>query len=338
VSSVWFFLLGLMLALYAILDGWDLGVGVIYLFLARTNSQRRLCLNAIGPLWNGNEVWLLFSGGALFMAFPRVYAVSFSGFYLPLMLVLWLLIGRGVSLELRGEIDNALWRSFWDICFAAASTLLALLFGVALGNVIGGLPLQANGAFQGTFSLLLNIHSVVVGLFAVALLALHGANFLCWRTEGTLHDRSREISRRLLIPVCVLAAGAPLAAHYSRPGFMDSFARYPVADLAPLLVLILLTSTVYFSIRGRDSAAFFSGGTLILTLLASAATSVYPYLLYSNINPAYSLTVTNASAPYNGLVSGLIAVGIPMLAVIVYQVVIHRLFFQKLTGREKDGY
>lgn len=196
-NLAWFWLLAAMLTTFAVLDGYDLGVGALHLALARDEAQRRVSLNAIGPLWDGNEVWLLASGGMLVVAFPRLYAAAFSGFYLALMLVLWLLVLRGVAIEFRGHVRHPLWASFWDAVFGLASLLLALLLGVALGNVVRGVPLQQDGYFLGSFALMLNPYALLTGLLSVAVLSWHGANFLRTKTEGELHLRARGWSRAL---------------------------------------------------------------------------------------------------------------------------------------------
>lgn len=190
-NIVWFWTLALMLTAYAVLDGYDLGAGALHLWLARGNQERRILLNAIGPVWNGNEVWLIAAGGMMVVSFPKVYAAGFSGFYLALMVVLWLLILRGVSIEFRSQIDHELWRAFWDVGFCVGSLLISLLLGVALGNVLRGLPIRPDGYFQGTFTLLLNPYSILTGFLSLVILAWHGCNYLRVKTEGALLEKAR---------------------------------------------------------------------------------------------------------------------------------------------------
>src|SRR5512143_1410453 len=185
-NTLWFLVLTLMLAGYAVLDGFDLGVGALHLLVGRSREEREVAINAIGPVWNGNEVWLIAAGGSMVVAFPHLYAAAFSGFYLALMIVLWLLILRGVAIELRHQVDNALWRDACDTTFSAASALLTVLFGVAVGNVLRGVPLDADGTFVGSFALLLNPFALLCGILSLAALSLHGAAYLAMKTEGAL--------------------------------------------------------------------------------------------------------------------------------------------------------
>src|SRR5437588_813541 len=207
-EMVWFTIVSLMLTTYVVLDGFDLGAGAIHLLVARTDSERRTVLAAIGPVWDGNEVWLIASGGVLVFAFPRAYSAGFSGFYLPLMIVLWLLVLRGISIEFRSHQPNPLWRSFWDGTFFVSSTLLAIVLGAALGNVIRGVPLDASGFFAGPLFTnftpshdpgVLDWYTCLVGLFTLAVLAGHGALYLAWKTSGAVNERARELGPQLWV-------------------------------------------------------------------------------------------------------------------------------------------
>ena len=202
-ETIWFILVALMLIAYVVLDGFDLGAGIISMLVARNHDERRLVLRAIGPVWDGNEVWLLAAGGALFFAFPRLYASSFSGFYLPLMMVLWLLMLRGVGIELRSHVQDPLWWSFFDFLFSVSSLLLAIFFGAAIGNVVRGVPLDANGYFfeplwtnfrAGTNPGILDWYTVLIGVLALITLTVHGAHYIALKTEGELHQRSQRIA------------------------------------------------------------------------------------------------------------------------------------------------
>src|SRR5579864_8986221 len=217
--TLWFILVAFMLTMYVLLDGFDLGAGIIHLFAARTDTERRLILGAIGPVWDGNEVWLIAAGGTLFFTFPLLYASSFSGFYLPLIIVLWLLMVRGVSIELRSRLPNAVWASFWDGMFFLGSAVLAIFYGAALGNVIRGVPLTSQGYFFealwtdfSPFSAnpgILDWYTILIGLLAFAALLTHGANYIAFKTEGVLNERTRHISRvgwLITIPLAILAS------------------------------------------------------------------------------------------------------------------------------------
>ncbi|HXY41811.1 MAG TPA: cytochrome d ubiquinol oxidase subunit II, partial [Vicinamibacteria bacterium] len=211
INDAWFVVLAAMLTGYAVLDGFDLGTGVVHLLVGRSQRERATLIDVIGPVWNGNEVWLLAAGGSMVVAFPRVYATGFSGFYLALMLVLWLLLGRGLAIEFRHQLDSELWRDAWDVVFAVASTLLAVLFGVAVGNVLHGLPLDANGEFLGSFTLLLNPFSILCGVLSLAVLALHGAAWLALKTTAAVQQRARRFSRGLFWAVVALLAAVVAA-------------------------------------------------------------------------------------------------------------------------------
>ena len=233
VHTIWFVVLSAMLAGYAVLDGFDLGVGTLHLLVGRNREERAQLIRTIGPVWNGNEVWLLAAGGAMVVAFPSVYAASFSGFYLALMLVLWLLILRGLSLEFRHQIDNALWHDAWDVVFSGSSMLLALLFGVAFANVLRGVPLDAQGAFQGSFALMLNPFALLGGVLGVVTLAQHGASWLALKTNGDLRDRARRYQRRLWGVMTAAIAATVAASFVVRPDFTRNFLAAPWLSIVP---------------------------------------------------------------------------------------------------------
>jgi cytochrome d ubiquinol oxidase subunit II len=271
-----FIVLALMLGVYVLLDGYDLGVGTIHLFVARSESERGATVASIGPFWNGNEVWLIAAGGTLFGFFPLVYASSFSGFYLPFMLVLWLLMVRGIALELRGHVDSDLWRQFFDVAFAVASALLALLFGVALGNIVRGVPLGPTHYFAGSFSFLLNPYAVGVGILAVLALALHGATWVAMRVEGPPAARALRAQQLLWPAVTALAVVmtyATFRVHSPWPNLlaMPWIALAPLASLAGLIGLVAL--------RAQPRRAFIASMLFLGGMLASAAATLFPYLL-----------------------------------------------------------
>ena len=336
-NVIWFWVLGGMLTAYAILDGYDLGVGAVHLWLARTNEERRIALNAIGPVWNGNEVWLIAAGGMMVVSFPRVYASGFSGFYLALMVVLWLLIARGVSIELRGQVDHPLWRSLWDTGLWFGSALLALLLGVALGNVLRRLPIGADGYFQGTFALLLNPYSLLTGVLSFVVLAWHGTNYLRVKTEGTLQQKVREWSSRLWWAVAIFVVLTTAATFAIRPALRANFRAYPWGWIFPLLAAAALVSSFLCRRPERDRGAFRSSTLAIAGLMGSAAITVYPNLLTSTLNPAYSLTIYNAASSPLALRDSLIANLVGMIGVAVYSIYVHRTFRGKVRLRD-HGY
>ncbi|HUI43531.1 MAG TPA: cytochrome d ubiquinol oxidase subunit II [Terriglobia bacterium] len=329
-NAIWFWALGGMLIAYSVLDGYDLGVGATYLWVARAEDERRTALNAIGPVWNGNEVWLLAAGGMLVVSFPRVYASAFSGFYLALILVLWFLILRGVSIEFRSKLESPLWRSLFDAGFWLGSLALALLLGVALGNVLRGLPVGADGTFQGTFALMLNPYALLTGLLSLATLAWHGANYLRLKTEDALQQRARAWAGGLYFVVLVLVVLATLATFWVSPTVASNYRRYPAAWAFPLLAVLGLSWGFRSRQAGRERWAFRGSVATIAGLLGAAAMTVYPNLLYSTLNPDYSLTIFNAASSQHALRAALLANVLGMIGVIVYTTYVHRTFSGKV--------
>jgi cytochrome d ubiquinol oxidase subunit II len=345
--TLWFILVAFMLTMYVLLDGFDLGAGVIHLFAARTNNERRMILQAIGPVWDGNEVWLIAAGGTLFFTFPVLYASSFSGFYLPLIMVLWFLMLRGISIELRSHIHDPVWISFWDGVFFVGSALLAIFYGAALGNVIRGVPLDRNGIFfealwtdfnpYSSNPGILDWYTILVGLLALAVLTTHGANYIAVKTEGVLNARARRIARRAWVATLVLALLTTIATFSVQPALSASFGSRPWEIIFPLIALTGLIGMGYFNLRQRDLAAFFSSGAFIVGMLASTASSLYPLVLPA-VNPANSLTITNASGSQYGQTVGLVWWSIGMILAIVYFVLTYRLFWGKVRLTEMEGY
>jgi len=345
--TLWFILVAFMLTMYVLLDGFDLGAGVIHLFAARTNNERRMILQAIGPVWDGNEVWLIAAGGTLFFTFPVLYASSFSGFYLPLIMVLWFLMLRGISIELRSHIHDPVWISFWDGVFFVGSALLAIFYGAALGNVIRGVPLDRNGIFfealwtdfnpYSSNPGILDWYTILVGLLALAVLTTHGANYIAVKTEGVLNARARRIARRAWVATLVLALLVTIATFSVQPALSASFGSRPWEIIFPLIALAGLIGMGYFNLRQRDLAAFFSSGAFIVGMLASTASSLYPLVLPA-VNPANSLTITNASGSQYGQTVGLVWWSIGMILAIVYFVLTYRLFWGKVRVTEMEGY
>jgi len=317
-----FVLLAAMIAMYVVLDGYDLGVAAVSPLVARNGEQRAAAMASIGPFWNGNEVWLIAAGGVLFALFPRAYASAFSGFYLPFTVVLWLLMFRGIALELRNHFTSELWRSFWDTAFTGASALLAVLFGVALGNLVRGLPLDAHGYFLGRFAFLLNPYALAVGLFALLALAQHGLAFLVLRTDGELADRSKRLLARLWWGVLLLYFATTLASLALRSAAaIDAPLR-----LAPLAVLSLLAlgGVHWFTRVGKPGPAFAASGLFLASLVLAAAATMYPYLLPAFPAGSGGITIANAGPGPGGL--GLtVALTLPGLAaVVIYSIFVIR--------------
>lgn len=330
-NTIWFAVLAFMLAGYAVLDGFDLGVGSLHLFLGRSTRERTTLVDAIGPVWNGNEVWLLAAGGAMVAAFPRLYATSFSGFYLALMIVLWLLLLRGLGIEFRHQIDHPMWQHAWDVAFSIASLLLALLFGVALGNVLRGLPLDAAGEFQGTFALMLNPFAVLGGLVSVAVLALHGAAWIALKTEGDLQVRARRFARVLWWPALVLPLGMVAASFVVRPDFTRNFTSTPWLLIVPIAAAVALGAARVFQSRGDDLRAFLAGAVFIAAILGSVAAGLYPRLLPSLAGgPHPGLDIYNTASASSSLRIALGVYAFGMVLVLVYLVNIYRIWRGKV--------
>jgi cytochrome d ubiquinol oxidase subunit II len=274
VSTAAFWVIAFMLGAYVLLDGFDLGVAAIAPFVARGERERAAAMASIGPFWNGNEVWLIAAGGALFALFPMAYASAFSGFYLPFTVVLWLLMFRGISLELRGHLESDLWRQFWDAAFWLSSALLIVLFGVALGNLVRGVPLDAKGYFQGSFAFLLNPYALLVALFGVASLAHHGAAFAVVRIEGPPAARARRAMAALWWAVLLLYIGVS-AMTFALRGAPPAGWLFAI----PAVSLAALGAVRFFAGRGRALAAFGASCAFIASLLVEAAATMYPYVL-----------------------------------------------------------
>lgn len=313
-ETLWFIIVAVMLTMYVLLDGFDLGAGIIHLFAAKNDDERRTILNAIGPVWDGNEVWLLATGGTLYFAFPRLYASSFSGFYLPLMIVLWLLILRALGIEFRHQVENRLWKSFWDVSFSLASILLSIFFGCALGNVVRGVPLDQSGYFfeplWTTFTVvpeagILDWFTVIMGLVAFFTLAVHGSNYVALKTGGPVRDRARSIAAMAWWGVLICSAATFAATWSVRPEIWQNYARHLWGFVFPLLGMIGLAGMALFLKRGNDTFAFVSSSVFIVGMLCSTAFAMYPTLLAASTNPTYSLTIDNTSAQAYGLGVGL---------------------------------
>jgi len=322
IHTLWFIVLGVMLIGYAVLDGFDLGVGTLHLIVGRTRDDRARLIESIGPVWNGNEVWLLAAGGSMVVAFPSLYAASFSGFYLALMVVLWLLVVRGLALEFRHQIDNPLWQDAWDVAFSLSSALLALLFGVAIGNVLRGVPLDAGGGFQGSFALMLNPFAILGGLLGVVTLAHHGAAWLAVKTQGALRDRARAIQRVLWGVMLVAVVTFVAASFVVRPDFTANFRAAPLLLAVPALGIAALA--VLPRLIGRDDRrAFIASTGVIVSLLGSAAAGLYPVLLPAlpgSAGPA--LDIYNTAAPDGSLriALGIYLVGMALVAIYLRRV------------------
>lgn len=326
---VWFILIGVLFAGYAILDGFDLGVGMLHLFV-RDDQDRRLLLNSIGPVWDGNEVWLVTGGGALFAAFSAVYATLFSGLYLVLMLLLLGLIFRGVSIEFRSKEPMGWWRKAWDNAFFAGSLLVSLLLGAFVGNLARGLPLGPHGSFIGTFWSLLNPYALLVGVTTVALFMMHGSIYLVMKTEGELHNRIRGWVNNCIIFFIICAVTTTMATLLYFPRLTAPFRDYPILFLVPLLLMLAIANVPREISRRKDFLAFLSSCAAMVLLLAVLSIGLFPNLVYAPNDPSRSLTVYNASSSHHTLMVMLVIAIIGMPIVVAYTIAIYWIFRDKV--------
>jgi cytochrome d ubiquinol oxidase subunit II len=312
---IWFWLVAVMIVGYVVLDGFDLGVGILHLFLPRTEGEKRASLRSIGPVWDGNEVWLLAGGGTLYFAFPLLYASAFSGFYLPLMIVLWLLVLRGITLELRNHIDVGVWLSLLDGVFGLSSALLAIFYGAALANVLRGVPLGADGYFflplwtnfqPGLHPGILDWYTVIGGLVALVALTLHGALWLTIKVSGDLEKRACKLINPVLLVLILLTIASLVATIAVRPASLNNYHQYPVTFIVPVGVLAALTGIWWFNRSGKPVKAFLSSSVYLFFMLAGACWGVYPTLLPATTGAERDITLSRAISGPHTLSVGLV--------------------------------
>jgi cytochrome d ubiquinol oxidase subunit II len=330
---LWFCNVSFMIAMYVVLDGFDLGAGIIHLFIARSDAERRTVLNAIGPVWDGNEVWLVAGGGTLYFAFPLVYASSFSGFYLPLMIVLWLLILRAIGIEFRHQLHHPLWKTFWDTVFALGSILLAVFFGAALGNVVRGVPLRNDGYFflplWTSFNVepnpgILDWFTVLMGVVSLATLTVHGSNYIALKTEGELRQRAHKWASAAWWGVLLTSVAAVIAVTSIRPQVWNNYSSQPWGYVLPFLGILGLAGMKHANAIGNDRYAFRASSMFIIGMLASTAFGLFPNLLPSCSGSGQSLTAYNTIAGEYGLQVGIVWWVIGILLAAVYFIYIYR--------------
>ncbi len=326
---VWFLLVGVLFTGYAILDGFDLGVGALHLF-TKTDIERRTMLNSIGPVWDGNEVWLVTAGGALFAAFPDVYATVFSGFYTAFMMFLATLIFRAVAIEFRSKEPWVWWRRLWDISFSVSSILASFLIGVSLGNIGWGVPVGADKEFAGTFLGLLHPYALLVGLMTVALFMMHGAIYVVMKTEGELHDKVRSWIKPCIIFFIICYALTTIATLLLVPHMTENIKSNPLFFLLAVGSVLAIANIPREIHRKNDFRAFLSSCMSIVFLMGLFGFGMFPSLVYSNPNPQNSLTAYNAASSLKTLKVMLIIACLGMPGVLAYTVSIYWIFRGKV--------
>ncbi len=333
----WFLLIGVLFIGYSVLDGFDLGVGFWHLW-TRDEEERRTTLASIGPVWDGNEVWLLTAGGALFAAFPHVYATVFSGFYLALILVLFSLILRAVSIEFRNKEKGASWRRTWDVVFAISSALPMLLFGVALGNILRGIPLDASMTYKGGFFTLLNPYAILIGLTGFAMLAAHGAFYLVLKTSGRLQGRARKWANSSWLIFLLLLVGADVVTALTQQRLLANYRAHPLLWGVPILALGAVAASGLLHRRGAAVRAFLASGLSLALLWVQVGTGLYPNLVPALSGPeTLNLTIHNASSSKLTLEVMLVVALVGMPLVLGYTAWVYRTFSGKVSA-ETEGY
>jgi cytochrome d oxidase, subunit II (cydB) len=326
----WYVIIGISMIMYTVLDGFDLGVGALHLF-AKNDHQRRIFLNAIGPVWDGNEVWIIIVMGGLLAGFPNAYATIFSGFYTLLMFLLAGLIFRAVAIEFRSKQESAAWRKVWDFVFFFSSVVTGVTVGVVLGNLIIGIPLDASQDYHGGFWQLLNPYSLLVGITGMSLFAMHGAIYLAMKTEGEAQAVVRHWINRAIAVFLVCYLATTLATLAYMPRMVHQMQKYPIFLLVPLLALVSIFAIPWQVRKKNDGWAFIFSCVSIALLVGLFGLGTYPYLVYSTVETAtYSLTIYNAASTHESLRNLLVVVAIGVPLVLAYGFWIYRIFKGKV--------
>ncbi|MDQ8204517.1 cytochrome d ubiquinol oxidase subunit II [Pelagicoccus sp. SDUM812003] len=328
-NTLWFVLVGVLFSGYAILDGFDLGVGILHL-LARNDQERRINLNAIGPVWDGNEVWLVTGGGALFAAFPDVYATAFSGFYIAFMLLLFGLIFRAVAIDFRSKVENKTWRRLWDWGFSMGSLLSSFIIGVAMGNIAWGVPIDEQGEFAGSFLGMLHPYAILLGLTTVALFAMHGSIYLAMKTDGDYQRYVRSRINPAIIAFIIGYAIFTIATLLYVPVMTEAIRNNPIFFVVVVMAILAIANIPREINRNRDNRAFISSCAAMILMMGLFGIGMYPNMIHSLPNPENSLTIYNASSSQGTLkiMANIALLGMPI--VIAYTVSIYWIFRGKV--------
>jgi cytochrome bd ubiquinol oxidase subunit II len=332
---IWFILWSVLWALYFMLDGFVLGSGMLQNFLGKNDTERRVVINTLGPVWDGNEVWLITAGGATFAAFPTTYALMFSYLYTALLLLLFALIVRGVSFEFRGKVDDPRWKAVWDRAILVSSFIPALLFGVAFGNIFSGLPMDAQG-YHGSLLSLLNPYGLLTGLLFVFLFLVHGALYLSLKTTGELRIRSAATAAKLWIPLLIVAV-AFLGYTYPATHLFDNYLKHPLLLVVPALAVSALLAIRWLTSRQELLKAFAASCLTIVLVVATGVVGLFPCLIPSSLDPQFSLTIFNSSSsPYTLKIMTVVAfIFVPI--VIAYKIWVYRVFRAPVTNEDVLG-
>ncbi len=335
---IWFVLWGVLWGIYFMLDGFVLGTGFMSVFLAENGTEKRVLINTVGPVWDGNEVWLVTAGGVTFAAFPTTYALMFSNLYTALLLLLFALIVRGVAFEFRGKLDSAAWKSGWDKAITISSFLPALLFGVAFGNIFKGIPMRndfvtANFAYDGSLLTLLNPYGLLTGVLFVLLFAVHGTLYAAIKTTGGLSVRAAVMANKLWLPLLVVAV-AFLAYSYPATRLYDNYLKSPLLAVIPVIAVAALLLQRFFSAAGKLHWAFASSCLTIVFVCFTGVTGLFPNLIPSSLDPASNLTIYNSSSsPYTLKIMAVVAfIFVPI--VIAYKIWVYRIFRAPVTSQD----
>ncbi|MCL5270393.1 MAG: cytochrome d ubiquinol oxidase subunit II [bacterium] len=328
-NIIWFVLIGVLLIGYAILDGFDLGVGALHLF-SRGDEERRALINSIGPVWDGNEVWMITAGGALFAAFPEAYATAFSGFYLAFMILLFMLIFRAAAIELRGKEPMAWWRSMWDLLFSLGSFVASILFGVAIGNMVVGIPVDARGEFAGSFLGLLKPYPLLVGIFNLSIFMMHGSVYLYLKTEGPLHEKVRGWIFKTLPFFIIMYVLTTIFTLALVPSMIANLKAYPAMWVLVVLNVLAIANIPRSIYLGQPGRAFVSSACAIAALITLFGVGVFPNMIVSSLDPANSLTIYNAASSALTLKNMLVIAIIGMPFVLAYTISIYWIFRGKV--------
>lgn len=340
-QTIWFVLWGVLWSVYFMLDGFVLGTGFMAGFLAKNDTEKRVLINAVGPVWDGNEVWLITAGGATFAAFPTTYALMFSNLYSALTLLLFALIVRGVSFEFRGKIDSPAWKKSWDTAIVVSSFLPALLFGVAFGNIFKGIPMRndfttLNFSYDGTLIGLLNPYGLLTGVLFVLLFAMHGSLYAAIKTTGDLSKRAAELANKLWLPLLVVAV-AFLAYTYPATKLYDNFLKAPLLLIVPVIAVVSLLLIKAFVIKGSCHKAFLFSCLTIVFVVFTGVTGLFPNLIPSSIDPASNLTIFNSSSSLLTLKIMTVVAAIFVPIVISYKIWVYRIFRARVSDEDVLG-